>query len=575
MSRRRSADHARVKRIIDAMKALEGREPKHTKSPPLQPLQVAATPLQVASQLPGPVIIPNLQTPTSSATPPSPTSGSGGSGSGNGGGNISGQGGDAGNSGGNGSGGGGSSGNGGGSGSGGGDTGTTPTNSGGANLGSGGGSSISPTSTPAPGPAGATDASPTGDTTGSSLPGVANPGSGSSTTLFIQGSVPSTSRNGVPVAMSTQGRSSVAAGTVNSGGGNNSTDSQSMSTLSRSHGLSSGGIAGIVITLLIVGLAALVVMLRRRAIARRVKRREQWFGQGIASTAPHGDNGSSRFGSIASRKAGTAAGTRSARSSFGTTFDQSPHNPNFDGLLPPMPPMAEIRGEGPFILGLDLNSYTMNTNSKRNSAGSKNSTASDPNAQYLFLPPISQGNGAIGSPMSVRPFSPSELYSFPKPPSETNRESEDRVSASSQLPNNGHSGQVDHVRLSDAAEHPSVVEEVNPFADPIAATVATQPAVEEIEVIRRPFMPTLQDELIVAAGDRVRILQTFDDGWTLVQKIPPPVDKKGKAKAVDEFDQGLIPIECLRGADQDRPDFIAQKRVSSAEDLDVNIARAL
>ncbi|KAF8349627.1 hypothetical protein F5887DRAFT_947214 [Amanita rubescens] len=564
MSRRRSADHARVKRIS---KALEEREPKHTKPALLSPLQVA-------SQLPGPIIIPNLQTPTTSATPPSPTSGSGGSGSGNGGGSSSGQG--SGNSGGNGSGGGGSSGNGGGSSTGGGDSGIAPTNSSGAsNPGSGGGSSISPTSTPAPGPAGATDASQsTGDSASSSLPGVANAGSGSSTTLFIQDSATSTLPNGVPAAMSTQGRSSVATGTGNSGGENNGTDGHSISTLSRSHGLSSGGIAGIVITLLIVGLATLVVMLRRRAIARRVKRRQQWYGQGIASTTPHGDNGSSRFGSIASRKTGTAAGTRSARSSFATTFDQSPHIPNFDGLLPPMPPMAEIRGEG-LILGLDMNSYTTNTNSKRDSAGSKNSTASDPNAQYLFLPPISQGNRAIGSPMSVRPFSPSELYSFPRPPSEANRKSEDRVSAFSQLHNNGHGGQVDDIRLSDAAEHPSVVEGVDPFADPIAATVATQPAVAEIEVIRRPFMPTLQDELIVATGDRVRILQTFDDGWTLVQKIPPPVDKKGKARAVDEFDQGLIPIECLRNADRDQPDFIAQKRVSSAGDLDANIARAL
>jgi len=371
--------------------------------------------------------------------------------------------------------------------------------------------------------------------------------------------------------MSTQGRSSVAAGTGNSGGEKNGTDGQSTSALNQSHGLSSGGIAGIVIALLIVGLATVVVMLRRRAIARRAKRRQQWVGRGIANMASHSDNGSSRFGSIGSGKTGTAAGTRSARSSFGTTFDQSqsPHNMNLDGLLPPMPPMAEIRGEGPFILGLDLNSsHKTNTNSKRNSAGSKNSIASDPNAQYLFFPPISQGNGAIGSPMSVRPFSPSELYSFPKPPPEASTQSGERVSVFSQLHNNGHSGQVDNIRSSDATEHPLV----NPFADPIAATIATQPAVADIEVIRRPFIPTLQDELIVAAGDRVRILQTFDDGWTLVQKIPPPVDKKGKARAVDEFDQGLIPIECLRDADQD---FIAQKRVSSAEDLDVNVARAL
>lgn len=559
MSRRRSADHARVKRIIDTTKALEER--KHKLLPSILPL----------SELPGPPI-PQLQTPTSSAISPSPTPDSGSSVTGNSAGNSSsGQGGGGGTDGG--------SGNGGGNGSSGGDSGTPSTSgSGASNPGSGGGSSISPTSTPAPGtPAGATDASQsTGDTTSSSLPGVVDAGSGSSTSSFIQHSVPSISPNGVPVVTSTHGQLSVPAVTGNpGGGGNNGADSES-NALGQSHGLSSGGIAGIVIALLIVGLATLIVTLRKRAIARRVERRQQWYGRGIASTAIHSDNGSSRIGSIGSRKIGTTAGTRSARSSFATTFDQSqtPRNVNFDPILPPIPPMAEIRGEGPFILGMDLNSPHMtNTSNKRDSAGSKNSTASDPNAQYLFLPPISQDNGAIGTPMSVRPFSPSELYSFPKPPSDADRTSGGRVSVFSQLHDN--SGQVDGVRMSDATDHPSV-EEVDPFADPIAASAATQPNFADIEVIRRPFMPTLEDELIVVAGDRVRILQPFDDGWILVQKVPPPVDRKGKGREVDEFDQGLIPIDCLRDGDQDLPEFIAQQRVSSyAENSDVNAGRAL
>ena len=104
-----------------------------------------------------------------------------------------------------------------------------------------------------------------------------------------------------------------------------------------------------------------------------------------------------------------------------------------------------------------------------------------------------------------------------------------------------------------------------------------QSAFAEIQVIRRPFIAKLQDELIVAVGDSVRIVETFDDGWAMVQKIPPLADKKGKARAVDESDQGLIPIDCLREADQTLPEFVAQlKRTSGyAGDLDVNPSSAL
>lgn len=88
------------------------------------------------------------------------------------------------------------------------------------------------------------------------------------------------------------------------------------------------------------------------------------------------------------------------------------------------------------------------------------------------------------------------------------------------------------------------------------AETVIQPAFAEIQVIRRPFIPRLQDGLNVAVGDSVGIVQRFDDGWAMVQKIPPLADKKGKARAVDESDQGLIPVDCLREADL--PEFVAQ-----------------
>ena len=613
MSQRRFADHARVKRNIDAKKELEERGP--TPIPPL-PLLVGSP---LAGPLTGPQIGPNIPAPS-----PPPTAGgnndSGGNGNGGGGGS-GGQSGSDGNGGGNstgegnGNGGGGNDNEGGGNGNGGGDngdgggdngngggdngngngvggngggdnssgsaSGAPSTSNGGTSSpgNGGGGNSGGPTSTSLPvNPSGETDASQstsdaTSDATNTS-PGIADAGSSpSSVTPSTNIAVTPIPSNGVPVATFSQSQPSVAASTGNLGAGNNDTGNKTTGAIGQSHNLSAGDIAGIVIALLIVGLAALVVVLRKGAIARRVERREMWFNREAVRTGSYGDNESPRN---SGRKIGTA-GTRSARSSFATTFDQSqsPHlDMNFDALLPPIPQMAEIRGEGSFVLGLESPLLAFD-NSKRNSAGSNSSTASDPNAQFLLLPPIAQGSGVVGTPMSVRPFSPSELYSFPKPPPDTNAE---RGSVFSYLQSNGLDEHEDNTQTSTGTSptEPPSGADANPFADPTPAEAAPHSNFAEIEMIRRPFVPKLQDELIVAVGDSVRIVQMFDDGWAMVQKVPPPADKKGKARAVDESDQGLIPIDCLRDVDQALPEFIAQKRVSGyARDLDANAAAVL
>ena len=73
----------------------------------------------------------------------------------------------------------------------------------------------------------------------------------------------------------------------------------------------------------------------------------------------------------------------------------------------------------------------------------------------------------------------------------------------------------------------------------------------EIEYIRRPFHPNLPDEIRVQPGDPVRILQTFDDGWAMVETTE------------GEHARGLIPLDCLREPGQALPAFFAAKRVSS------------
>jgi len=71
-----------------------------------------------------------------------------------------------------------------------------------------------------------------------------------------------------------------------------------------------------------------------------------------------------------------------------------------------------------------------------------------------------------------------------------------------------------------------------------------------VETIRRPFVPTMDDEMTAAPGEQVRMLRRFDDGWAYAEKVPT-----GR--------RGLIPIDCLRLPEEDLPAFLAAKRLSS------------
>ncbi|KAF8887094.1 hypothetical protein BD779DRAFT_1611590 [Infundibulicybe gibba] len=155
--------------------------------------------------------------------------------------------------------------------------------------------------------------------------------------------------------------------------------------------------------------------------------------------------------------------------------------------------------------------------------------------------------------MSVRPFSPSESFAFPKPPQEG-----DRNSTLSRPPS---SGTLNRPKSSGTLNRPKT--DANPFDDPVIPPSPIKPEFAAVEAIRRPFVPTLHDEMSVLPGDHVKLVQLFDDGWVLVEKVPNPRDKKGKAKEFTSEQPGLIPIDCLRDIHQDLPTFLTSKRVST------------
>jgi hypothetical protein len=188
--------------------------------------------------------------------------------------------------------------------------------------------------------------------------------------------------------------------------------------------------------------------------------------------------------------------------------------------------------------------------------------------------------------MSVRPFSPTEAFSFPKPPTESSGSNYSPqvnstkgtiqdlpslpVPSASSNPFDDPEPSVAPAPAIKVQKIPSPIDvaAANPFVDPLPnlppepnTPSAVHPEFMEVEIIKRPFVPTLSDEILVEVGDNVKILQMFDDGWSLVEKNPifsANLSEKEKKPQV-----GLIPIDCFRNVGQDVSEFIASKRVSS------------
>ncbi|KAG6336880.1 hypothetical protein ID866_2206 [Astraeus odoratus] len=226
--------------------------------------------------------------------------------------------------------------------------------------------------------------------------------------------------------------------------------------------------------------------------------------------------------------------------------------------LPDMPPMAEVR---------DRNSVLISTGGearRRESFMSMVSNSSDPHTQYLVTPnEFNTAEPDATSPMSVRPFSPSETFSFPKPPvpaSSVAVSSSQAASSTATLVQINSPPAVFSPELGSPCAQPIAVPPVftsagNPFEDPVEPSTFSG-----AETVRRPFLPTLEDELAVSPSDQVRILQVFDDGWAMVEKVGVVPGNPGQSMPQR---RGLIPVDCFREAGQALPSFLAQKRLSS------------
>ncbi|KAG6856427.1 hypothetical protein H0H87_004553 [Tephrocybe sp. NHM501043] len=376
-----------------------------------------------------------------------------------------------------------------------------------------------------------------------------NSGSDSSTSGNLN-SIPSSkaalpSGNGLPGSTAVSGPNGASTGSSNAS--------------NSSGGISGGAIAGIIVVLVLILLAIALILFRKRYMSRRTERINQWWEKAgsRASSEKDGPNNPVR-----------SDGRASARSSFATTFDhaQTPRlSTSFDNV-PPLPPMAEIRGQNDGFLLYSPNSAIADSpvlitfdkaqaplvTLNRTSVHSARSVASDGSgAQYLEVPNGDTNGQEVTTPMSVRPFSPSESFAFPKPP---NKQSGD-WSSSSVRPTSSHTYYSASQSTTDLV--PTVP--ANPFSDPAL------PVTEfEVEAVRRPFVSTRFDELSVAVSDSVRVMKLFDDGWALVEKLPSIEDIVHKKYNSASGVQGLIPIDCLRAEGQDLTSFFSEKLATRA-----------
>jgi len=354
----------------------------------------------------------------------------------------------------------------------------------------------------------------------------------------------------------------------------------------------------------LLGMIALFFLVRKISRSKRVSRRRRWF-RGSAAFNAAGENAENRI---------------SHRSSFGTTVDHGafrplstdlfvtsePFNLSWprssaaspdDGAQPEMmqnvgarisvtitePPPATTAHHS--ISPIIRRSEDSLSDGRQSPEGAERSTSQL--SQYLEIPDSAAAlmDASFPSPISVRPFSPNERWSFPKPPNdELKRQSQailslQRSTLTSTVRDSGTAQTTDtHIldtpptpqssnftltAVTDAASDylPGDDYTKDPFADNVSVfsqTVDTHVSTDSdnaehfapVETIRRPFTPTLADELEVKINDDVRIIRRFDDGWVYAEKV-------------DGGKKGLFPLDCLRDKGEDLPTFLAKKRLSS------------
>ncbi|RDB14815.1 hypothetical protein Hypma_016521 [Hypsizygus marmoreus] len=289
----------------------------------------------------------------------------------------------------------------------------------------------------------------------------------------------------------------------------------------------------------IIFFGVLIVLFGKRYIARRRERRNQTWGRAANWRDKH-----------------SAPSSRITRTSTNISFATVPNDGRPSRLTDELGflttfPMAEIRRDSTsqfvndqsFVSDIAANN-AQSTVALRTSITSIPSSTSDGYSQYL----VDVHSGLFGSSERRTLFTPpSESLPFFAPAHSRNQagswsESEsfhthDRTTSITLATSTNASGSSARTIPPASAMPPS---------DPFTETLLSR--LEElvtVETIKRSFEPSRPDELRVSIDDNVKVLQVFDDGWAMVEKIPP----FDEALWMDEHTssgpiRGVIPVNC-------------------------------
>ena len=365
-------------------------------------------------------------------------------------------------------------------------------------------------------------------------------------------SLPNTILSGVVVSSSPPSFTNYPSST-NGPNGTGTNNNPGLSPLANPHHqLSSGKIVAIIIAVfvLFVALPITIFVLRRRSTKQRDERKTKWW---FAITRPSHPYEELDNGEL------IPPGTQTARSSFLTTFDRSDSGgPTL--IIPPA--MAETGRGNASRPALVINTFDKNHNSNLEENRCSIGSAGSDRSQYLIVPQRDSTNPdpLANTPMSVRPFSPSESFAFPKPPepvpagptsvaSGLSRPTSNATSVTSAASGPLSLPMFTPLVIPHIIKSPSPITipttdqftDNNPFDDPTTPVIDTS-AHLDVQVVRCSFIPTLPDELNVRLDDHVRVLHRFDDGWGLVEKVTS--DGSGN-------ESGLIPMDCLKKPEED------------------------
>jgi len=314
---------------------------------------------------------------------------------------------------------------------------------------------------------------------------------------------------------------------TSSGHGSGASPDTTDSNISAHHGISKSTMLAVALihSLVLLGFF-LFFLLRRRSIARSAQRRQMWWlnrstsGSGNSATMPTWNRDSAyRSWTVSTRS--SSATVVNERSTPRSTAD-------FEGLVPAFPPMAEIRrGPGSLLIHESgggpnpplLSSIDNNSTHNHRGNSTSNTCSIIPNhyAQY----PTVQSEQANRTSITNRLPIPTPDHTNPvstilkaKNPTSSSVASSD--SACTNTPKEPQAFPI----IPDAPGFS------NPFADPSSSPPApSQVGSQSLETIRCPSVPSLDKEPASSVGDHIKVLETFNSGWALVEKVTTSSDK--------------------------------------------------